>query len=136
MAVKTQGTQYYVKNNGNFVQIAGIESVSFSGGDSNPIDTTPMDATSPSSVAGSPSPEVLTFSIMYDPTDASHVALDTLKAAGTNTNWKKVLPYSGATNTKFWTSDVQGWPNETAAERNSIHKKTLTIGVSNHRSSE
>lgn len=136
MAVKTQGTQYFVKNNGNFVQIAGIESVSGAGGEAQTIDTTPLDATSPSSVAGSPSPETLTMTIMYDEAETSHQILDAFKANGATTNWKQIKPFSGATNTKYWTGDVQTWPNITSAERNSTHKKSLTVGVNNYRASE
>lgn len=136
MAVKTQGTTFHVKNNGNFVQIAGIESTSPSGGEASTIDTTPIDATSSSSLAGPPSPQTIGLTIMYDPAETSHQILEAWKSNGQSTNFKVVYPFSGATNTKFWTGDVQSMPDLPSIERNSVLKKTVTVGVNNYRSSE
>lgn len=136
MAVKTQGTKLYVKNNGNFVEITGIQSISMSGGEAEKIDTTALGDTSPSSVRGMETALSVTVDINYDPADTSHQIMDAFKANGASTNYKTLFNFSGATNTKFFTGEVLSFPELPTMERNALLKKALGLTVNNVRATE
>lgn len=135
MAVKTQGTKYYVKSGTSYVEITGVQSVSMSGGEAEKIDTTALGDSSPSSVRGMESALSISMEMNYDPGDASHVLLDALKANGASTNYKVVYT-SSANNTKYFTGEVLSFPELPTTERNAVLKKTLGVTVNNVRASE
>jgi len=74
--------------------------------------------------------------VNYDSTDAGCVVLDALKSNGAVVNYKVIFPFSGATNTKFFTGEILSFPELPSAERNSLLKKTLQLTVNNVRTSE
>jgi hypothetical protein len=135
MAVKSQGTKLSVKNGANFSEIVGIQSISMSGGEAEQIDTTALGDASPSSVRGMETALSVTAEVDYNPDDAVHIILDTLKTNAASVNYKLVTPAT-TNNTKYFTGQILSFPELPSAERNSVLKKTLTLTVNNIRASE
>ena len=136
MAVKSQGTKIYAKNGTLFVEVLGVQSIGMTGGEAEKIDTTALGDTVPSSVRGMETALSITSDINYDPADASHILLDTLKTNGAAENYKLLYPFSGATNTQFFTGEILSFPAVPSVERNSVLRKSLSLTVNNVRATE
>lgn len=97
MAIKTQGTELYLRNPSNDAVVTVGCVLSISGIDSpvEQIETTCLSDLDRTYIAGLKSPGAATFELNMDPTDASHELLHQLKEAGTSTDW--AVGWSNAT---------------------------------------
>ena len=89
MAIKTQNTQFYTIDPANdSVLVVGCV-ISIDGIDTtlDQLETTCLDASARTYIAGLATPGAASFQINFDPADASHVRLHELKVAGTTLEW-------------------------------------------------
>ena len=89
MAIKAQGTMLYTIDPANDSVLTVGCVISISGIDTTleQIETTCLENTTRTYVAGLATPGAATFGIQFDPSDASHVRLHQLKVAGTELPW-------------------------------------------------
>lgn len=89
MAKKTQGTQLYVvdPDNDTLITVGCVTQISGITAARDQIETTCLDSTARTYVAGMATPGAAQFTINFDPTDASHVRLHELYVAGTSTEF-------------------------------------------------
>ena len=89
MAVKTQGSDlYFVDPYDNSVTKVGcVTTISGINAARDQIEVTCLDSAARLYVAGLASPGAATFTITFDPDDASHVRLHELYVAGTDLDW-------------------------------------------------
>lgn len=89
MALKTQGTMLYtIDPEDDTLLVVGCV-ISIDGVDTtlDQIETTCLDASARTYVAGLATPGTASFQINFDPADDSHVRLHELKVAGTELEW-------------------------------------------------
>ena len=89
MAVKTQGTDLYVIDpaDGSLITVGCPTSIDGIDTTLEQIDTTCLNNTARTYVAGLATPGTATFGIDIDPSDPSHIRLHQLKKAGTDLKW-------------------------------------------------
>ena len=86
--LKTQGTQLYVVSGPTAAtKIANVTNVSGLGGPKSQIPTTNLESEEEESTAGLGAPGQVTLNINFDPQDASHDLLQTLKESGDKVSW-------------------------------------------------
>jgi hypothetical protein len=95
------------------VNVSQIRSISGPGVTGNDVDTTTMDSSSNyrTFVAGLLDPGEMTFSLVYDSTDASHSRLARYMGSRYSTTWKVCQGSSGGTATSF-TGYIKGMSRE------------------------
>ena len=136
MAVSSQGTKVYVKHTNNtYVLIPGIQSGAAEGGESETVDVTAIDETSPATVAGFPSSQTYSFPIWWTPSNATHRLLDSYKSNSNNVAWK-IVTTETANNTFYFNGQIISLPSAFSFEQNSALQKTLTVAVNNFRETE
>lgn len=89
MAKKTQGTQLYFRDPTTSVvtTVGCVTTINGLTAQRDQIETTCLDSTARTYVAGMATPGAATFGINFDPSDASHVRLHALYVAGTTIEW-------------------------------------------------
>lgn len=89
MAVKTQGTQLYVidPDDNSVITVGCVTTITGITATRDQIETTCLDSTARTYVAGMAAPGAASFTINFDPTDTSHIRLHELYVAGTDLQW-------------------------------------------------
>jgi hypothetical protein len=84
MALKTQGTQLYVADpaTDTLITVGCVTNITGITATRDQIETTCLDSTARTYVAGLAAPGAATFTINFDPTDASHTRLHELYVSG------------------------------------------------------
>lgn len=96
MAVKTQGTElWFINGSGTLVKVGCVTSISGISSPREQIETTCLEDDARSYVGGLQSPGAAQFGINFDPSDASHAALETIYGANTSVWW--ILGWSDGT---------------------------------------
>ena len=84
MAIKTQGTELFVKTDANtFTKIGKVTGVTGTGGQKDQIDVSDLDSTDHEYLAGLGNPAAASVQMNFDPSDATHQALETMYQDGT-----------------------------------------------------
>ena len=142
--LKTQGTEIYIldaTNSGSEVEKIGqITGFSGVGGQAGEIDVTDMDSTAREFVAGLKDNGTVSINVNWDPTDASHVTLDSLVGGA---NKRFIIGCSEASTDPSYTSTFTIPTDRTTldfngsvlsfqkdAETDNVWRGTLTIRVS------
>lgn len=110
MALKTQGTMLYtIDPADDSVLVVGCV-ISIDGIDTTieQVETTCLEASARTYIAGLATPGSATFGINFDPADASHVRLHQLKVAGTTLQWAVGMADGTAAPTVFVDSQGDG----------------------------
>ena len=89
MAVKTQGTELYFIDpaNGDVVEVGCVTTLTGLTAARDQIETTCLDSTARTYVAGMATPGQAQFTVNFDPADPSHVRLHELYVEGTTIDW-------------------------------------------------
>ena len=115
MAVKTHGTQLYFidPEGGDVVTVGCVTTITGLTAARDQIETTCLDSTARTYVAGMATPGAAQFTINFDPDDASHVRLHELYVEGTELDW--ALGWSDGTaaptsdSTAFTLGSTRSW---------------------------
>lgn len=88
MAKKTQGTElWFINGSGTLVKVGCVTSISGITAPRDQIETTCLEDDARSYIGGLQSPGAAQFGINFDPSDASHIALETIYGANTSVWW-------------------------------------------------
>lgn len=89
MAVKTQGSDLYAidPENGELLDVGCVTSIDGIDTSVEQVETTCLQESARSYIAGLATPGTATFGINTDPSDPTHVRLHQLKIAGTSLRW-------------------------------------------------
>lgn len=89
MALKTQGSELYFADpdTGAVVEVGCVTTFTGLSAARDQIETTCLDSPARTYEAGMATPGTATFTINFDPSDASHIRLHELYQAGTTVNW-------------------------------------------------
>lgn len=142
--LKTQGTEIYIldaTNSGSEVEKIGqITGFSGVGGQAGEIDVTDMDSTAREFVAGLKDNGTVTINVNWDPTDASHVTLDSLVGGAnkrfviggsedsTDPSYTSTFTIPTTRTTLDFNGSVLSFQKD--AETDNVWRGTLTIRVS------
>lgn len=100
-AISAQGITLGISDGiGGFTQITGISTFNGPGGSAAVIDVTDLSSVAKEKRMGVPDEGSLSFTLRYNPAEASHIALRAARSAQTNTSFQ--LTFTDATNTT-WT---------------------------------
>jgi len=88
----TQGSKWAVKISSTWTLIPKWTKLSFEGGDASPVESTGVDDTTPTSEPGMPSVVSASYEINYDPANAAHVYLKTIRDSGAAADFRLALP--------------------------------------------
>ena len=100
MAVKTQGTELWFVNGASATKVGCVTTISGISSPRDQIETTCLEDDARSYVGGLQTPGTATFGINFDPSDASHTALETIYGANTTVWW--ILGWSDGTADPNW----------------------------------
>jgi len=97
MAIKTQGSQLYAVDpaDESVITVGCVTGISGVDTTNEQIETTCLEASARTYLAGLATPGAATFDINFDPTDATHTRLHALKVAGTSLKW--IIGFSDGT---------------------------------------
>jgi len=108
MAVYSTAGSYIQINNGSLANVSHPESISGPSGSKQEIDTTALDDTATTSVAGAPDYGEVQVSCFADGADAGQLAVKFVYDAGTTKGWKIVTP-GGTNNSYTFNGYVKSW---------------------------
>lgn len=107
--LKSKGVILQQKISGSFTAVAQVESISFSGAQSETMELRPLDATDAGVIhisngwidGGS-----ITFGLLYDSSLAGHKAITTALSSMASTDWKVLHTDGGSTATSFTSGGI------------------------------
>lgn len=110
MALKTQGTVLYTIDpaNDSVLVVGCVTTIDGIDTTIEQVETTCLEASARTYIAGLATPGAATFGINFDPADASHVRLHQLKVAGTTLQWAVGMADGTAAPTVFVDSQGDG----------------------------